>query len=132
MILSGWNSSAMARAYRRITRIGMFAPKYMRFGGKGNGLGGFLAIASLYPKAGRACQTPGAAEKSPRIIAVPPRAKYIQPASPPPPPTCLATLRRDFPMRSVLPPTPRPRSLPPAAPPLVVAAVPRADDPQPP
>jgi hypothetical protein len=46
----------MARAQRRITRIGMFAPLYTRFGGKGNGLGWVLAMSPLYAKAGCGCE----------------------------------------------------------------------------
>src|SRR4051794_40225524 len=40
-----------------LSRIGMFAPQYMRWGGNGNGLGRRLAMPRLYLKPRRACQS---------------------------------------------------------------------------
>src|SRR5690348_15480043 len=48
MILSGWNFSTTWRAKRRITRIGMSAPRYQRSGSALFGRRGLLAMLPFY------------------------------------------------------------------------------------
>lgn len=49
MILSGSKRSATSRAKRRMTRMGISAPRYQRGRGSFRGLRGFLAIPLFYP-----------------------------------------------------------------------------------
>jgi hypothetical protein len=50
MIFSGWKRSATWRAKRRITRMGMSAPRYQRGTFGDAEVGRFFAMSSFYPE----------------------------------------------------------------------------------